>query len=329
MFSFFTLTTPADQISYPFLALTSFIFPFVVLSSIDTIRKDTSFFYQLLLFIQFLLIVVFSLDNFLFFYIVFEVVAFPMFLLVGIYGPRSQRVQAAYKFFIYTFLGSIFMLLGLLLLYFSVGSLNQHYLQTLYFSEESQIFLFFLIFPAFAVKIPMMPLHLWLPEAHVEAPTSVSILLASLLLKTGGYALIKFVLPLFPMGVYYWSPLISLMAVYSVIAASAIALVQVDMKKLIAYSSVAHMNVSLLGLMSGSVLGIQGGMYLMLAHAFTSTGLFSGIGVLYDRYHTRNLIYYSGLVQVMPLFSLVYFGLILGNLSFPFTPEDLQQNLLS
>jgi len=186
-------------------------------------------------------------------------------------------------------------------------------------NSNSQIYFFFLVFFALAVKIPMVPLHLWLPEAHVEAPTGISVLLAALLLKTGGYGFIRFVLPLFPVGVHFWSSAVVSLSLISILFASWWATAQIDMKKTIAYSSVAHMNVCMLGLFCDSILAVQASTYMMLAHAFVSAGLFTGVGVIYDRYHTRSIRACSGLGSYMPGFYFWYFFLILCNFSFPFS----------
>lgn len=306
-----------DWINLPFLVLTSLFFPYVLVVS-NSVRGDKNLFSLLLVVIQFLLVVLFSTDNFFVFYIFFELIAFPMFLLIGVYGSQPARIPAAYKFFIYTFGGSVFMLSGLTALYYFYGSCRLSHL-TGAVSPEGQVYFFFLVFFALAVKIPIVPFHLWLPEAHVEAPTGVSVLLAALLLKTGGYGFIRFVLPLFPAGVHFWSSTVITLSLVSILFASWWATAQVDMKKTIAYSSVAHMNVSMLGVFCSSVVALQAAVYMMLAHAFVSAGLFTGIGVLYDRYHTRSIRACSGLASYMPNFCFWYFFLILANFSFPFS----------
>jgi len=304
-----------DWINLPFLFLSSLFFPYTMIVSRESIRKNKNIYFLLLILIQLFLVALFSTNNFFVFYVFFELIAFPMFLLIGVYGSQPARIPAAYKFFIYTFLGSIFMLAGLISLYYFYGSC--------YFGvvvdSSSQIYFFFLVFFALAVKIPMVPFHLWLPEAHVEAPTGISVLLAALLLKTGGYGLIRFVLPMFPVGVHFWSSSVVSLGLISILFASWWATAQVDMKKTIAYSSVAHMNVCVLGLFCDSILAIQASTYMMLAHAFVSAGLFTGVGVIYDRYHTRNIRAISGLSSFMPTFYFWYFFLVLANFSFPFS----------
>ena len=308
-----------DSVGLPYVFLTVSLIPVVVLASLDSIRRNQQTYYFWVLFLGGILVLCFCVRDFLTFYVLFEVLGFPMFLLIGQYGPRPQRVGAAYKFFVYTFGGSAFILPVLVYLQFWLGSTEVFFLREVQFTEYEQALFFGLCAVPFGVKIPVVPLHLWLPEAHVEAPTPISMLLAGLLLKTGGYAFIRFLLPVFPHGGYVWGPLLSGVGVFSVVVASLYALVQVDMKRMIAYASVAHMSVVLLGILTGTPEGSTGATYLMLAHGYTSAGLFAGIGVLYDRYHTRTVRYYGGLAGVMPVFGILFFVLTLGNLSFPFT----------
>ena len=314
-----TSTFVLDSVGLPYVFLTVSLIPVVVLASLDSIRRNQSTYYFWVLFLGGVLVLCFCVRDFLTFYVLFEILGFPMFLLIGQYGPRPQRVNAAYKFFVYTFGGSAFILPVLVYLQFWLGSTEVFFLQGVQFTEYEQALFFGLCAVPFGVKIPVVPLHLWLPEAHVEAPTPISMLLAGLLLKTGGYAFIRFLLPVFPHGGYVWGPLLSGVGVFSVVVASLYALVQVDMKRMIAYASVAHMSVVLLGILTGTPEGSTGATYLMLAHGYTSAGLFAGIGVLYDRYHTRTIRYYGGVAGVMPVFGVAFFILTLGNLSFPFT----------
>jgi len=242
-----------------------------------------------------------------------------MFVLIGLYGPRVQRLSAAYKFFGYTFVGSAFILPVLIYLYFEIGSTQPSVLVGYQFTEvEQALFVGLTVFP-FAVKVPVMPLHLWLPEAHVEAPTPVSMLLAALLLKTGGYAVLRFVLPVWNFGVYFWSPFFVTVGLVSILWGSLYALIQVDTKRMIAYASVAHMSLVFLGCWVHQGGALYGGVLLMVAHGYISAGLFAGIGVLYDRYHTRTIRYLGGIASCMPLFGILFFLLTLGNFSFPFT----------
>lgn len=308
-----------DGVSLPYVFLTVTLIPVVLLASLESIRKNQVAYYFWVLFLGGVLTLCFCVNNFLLFYVLFEVLGFPMFLLIGQYGPRPQRVGAAYKFFTYTFVGSAFILPVLVYLQFWVGSTDVLTLREVQFTEYEQVLFFGLCTLPFAVKVPLVPFHLWLPEAHVEAPTPISMLLAGLLLKTGGYAFIRFLLPTFPVGAYLWGPAATAVGLFSVGYASVYALVQVDMKRMIAYASVAHMSLVFLGFFSGVTLTVQGASYLMLAHGYTSAGLFAGIGVLYDRYHTRTIRQYGGLATGMPVFGVLFFILTLGNLSFPFT----------
>lgn len=308
-----------DALGAPYVFLTVTLMPVVVLASLESIRKNQVVYYFWLLLLGGVLTLCFCVSHFLVFYVLFEILGFPMFLLVGQYGPRPQRVSAAYKFFVYTFGGSAFVLPVLAYLQFWWGTTDVTALVTHQFTEYEQTLFFGLCAVPFAVKVPLVPFHLWLPEAHVEAPTPVSMLLAGLLLKTGGYAFVRFLLPAFPAGAYVWGPALCGIGLFSVVFASLYALVQVDMKRMIAYASVAHMSVVFLGVFSGVALGVQGATYLMLAHGYTSAGLFAGIGVLYDRYHTRTVRRYGGLAGFMPAFAVLFFVLTLGNLSFPFT----------
>ena len=308
-----------DPLGLPYVFLTVTVTPLVVLAGLDSIRKSQASFYFWVLFLEATLVLCFCVEDFLVFYILFEVLGFPMFLLIGVYGPRPQRVAAAYKFFVYTFGGSAFILPVLVYLHWGVGSTGVVFLREYQFTPYEQALFLGLCSLPFGVKIPLVPVHLWLPEAHVEAPTPISMLLAGLLLKTGGYAFLRFLVPVFPQGVYLWSPLLGGVGVFSILVASLYALVQVDIKRMIAYASVAHISVVFLGILTGTPGGAAGATYLMLAHGYTSAGLFAGIGVLYDRYHTRTIRYYGGLAGVTPLLGLTFFVLTLGNLSFPFT----------
>lgn len=308
-----------DPLGLPYVFLTVSLLPLVILASLDSIRKNQVTYYFWVLFLGGILVLCFCVEDFLVFYILFEVLGFPMFLLIGQHGPRTQRVGAAYKFFVYTFAGSAFILPVLVYFHWGLGSTGLVFLREYQFTPWEEALFFGLCAVPFGVKIPLIPLHLWLPEAHVEAPTPISMLLAGLLLKTGGYAFLRFLIPVFPYGLYIWGPFLMGVGVFSVIFGSLYALVQVDMKRIIAYASVAHMSVVFLGLLTGTPQGAQGATYLMLAHGYTSAGLFGGIGVLYDRYHTRTIRYYGGLAAVMPLLAICFFLLTLGNLSFPFT----------
>jgi NADH:ubiquinone oxidoreductase subunit 4 (subunit M) len=242
-----------------------------------------------------------------------------MFLLIGIWGSRSRKIYASYQFFVYTLLGSVFVLLCFLSIYFNKGSSSFDFFLNSYFFTNRQLIIWILMFLGFAVKIPMIPLHIWLPEAHVEAPTPGSVILAGILLKLGSYAIIRLLLVFFFFIVYDLIFIILVISLLGFTYASMVALSQIDIKKIIAYSSVAHMNFSLFGMFSYSIIGIAGMFFLMLGHAITSGALFLGIGVLYDRYKTRLIFYYGSLVIFMPVFSIIYFIFILSNFGFPGT----------
>jgi len=305
-----------DGISLLFLLLTTFILPLCFLATASN-KKYTFELIICLCFLEFFVILCFVTTNLFFFYIFFESVLIPMFLLIGSWGSRERKMNAAYYLVIYTIFGSFFLLFGILYLYILTGSTDYVVLEKLLLKEEHQMRLWVCFFIPFAVKVPMFPFHIWLPEAHVEAPTVGSVVLASLLLKLGTYGFLRFTLPLFGHANAYYLPVIVLLAILSIVFASFSAIRQRDLKKIIAYSSVAHMNFTVLGLFSYSYQGIDGAMYLMLAHGFVSAALFFCIGFLYDRLQTRDIQQLSGLTQVMPLYSVFLLMFTLANMGFP------------
>lgn len=307
-----------DGISISFIMLSVFIiiFCFLIYWNLNYLFKFYSF---ILFFSLWVLINIFSSLDLFFFYIFFEGVVIPMFFLIGIWGSRKRKIYASYQFFIYTLLGSIFVLLIILSIYFNKGSSSFDYVLNMNYSSSRNIIIVLLLFLGFGVKVPIMPLHIWLPEAHVEAPTPGSIILASILLKLGTYAMIRLLLTLLldvSIDLIFFFLILSL---FGFTYASMIALNQIDIKKIIAYSSVAHMNFSLLGLFSETLIGLSGIFFLMFGHAITSGALFLSIGILYDRYKTRLIFYYGSIILFMPLFGIAMFLLVLSNFGFPGT----------
>jgi proton-translocating NADH-quinone oxidoreductase chain M len=261
------------------------------------------------------------------FYLFFESVLIPMFILVGIWGSRERKIFASTQLIIYTLFGSLFILNGIIYFLLTNGSVDINVINSTPLEPAVEFILWSLLFFGFCIKVPMMPFHLWLPEAHVEAPTAGSVLLAGVLLKLGSYGFLRFLIYLWPFSCLYFVPLIFVLATISVIFGSLITLRQIDMKKIIAYSSIVHMNFSLFGLFSFSISGLLGGLIATLSHGFVSSGLFLSVGVLYERYHSRLLKYYGGIAQLMPFFSVYFFFLTLGNISFPFTLNFLGEFL--
>lgn len=278
----------------------------------------------LLFMIQFFCINFFISTQLMVFYIFFESVLIPMYLLIGIWGLRDRKVHASYQFFLYTFFGSLFLLFGLIILGAMMDSYDINYISEYWwFSANNplfvQIFLWFCIFLGFAIKIPMVPFHIWLPEAHVEAPTAGSIILAGILLKFGTYGFYKILLQLLPLATLYLSKFIICMSLMSIFYGSIVTYAQIDLKKIIAYSSVSHMGYVTLGLVLDNIEGIAGALYMMITHGFISGGLFYIVGILYERYGTRNIFYYGGLKNIMPKYVFFFFLLTLANMNLPLT----------
>nr|WGM81686.1 NADH dehydrogenase subunit 4 [Mastigias papua] len=308
-----------DNISFPFILLTNLLIPICIIISWNTINFLVREFIICLLLIQILLTLVFTSLNLLIFYISFEGILIPMFLIIGIWGSRKEKERAAYYFFFFTLVGSLFMLLGLFVLYNYHGTLDYQILFTRKTPESLQIWIFLAFFLSLAVKIPKIPVHIWLPQAHVEAPVAGSVLLAGVLLKLGGYGFIRFSWTLFPYAASYFSPFIILLSFIAIIYASLTTCRQIDTKKLVAYSSVAHMGLVVLGIFSKTYEGVIASVLLMVAHGFVSSGLFISVTNLYDRFHTRVIRYYRGVVYTMPLFTSLFFLLTLSNMAFPVT----------
>nr|WCH57935.1 NADH dehydrogenase subunit 4 [Hypnea nidifica] len=317
-----------DGISLFFILLTTFLIIVCILISWSSVKHNIKDYLICFLLLEFFLIQVFSVLDILLFYIYFESVLIPMFLIIGIWGSRQRKIRAAYQFFLYTLIGSLLMLLGILIIYFQVGSTDFHILWYSRFSEVKQLVLWLAFFASFAIKIPMIPFHIWLPEAHAEAPTAGSVILAGILLKMGGYGFLRFSLPMFPWASIYFSPLIFTLSVIAVIYASLTTLRQVDLKKIIAYSSVSHMGFVTIGIFSLNLQGLEGGIFLMLSHGLVSSALFFCVGILYDRYKTRIIKYYTGLVQVMPLYGIFFLFFTFANIGFPGTSSFIGEILV-
>jgi len=281
-----------------------------------------------LLLIELFLLIIFSVLDLMLFYIFFEAILIPMYLIIGVWGSRERKIRAVYLFFFYTLCGSLLMLIGILYIYNQVGTLNLEYLLAWNFTLTEQIFLWFAFFFSFASKIPMFPFHIWLPEAHVEAPTVGSVLLAGILLKLGVYGFLRFSLTLFADASLYFAPLIYLLSVVGVIYASLTALRQTDLKRIIAYSSIAHMNLVTLGIFSFNVIGLEGSIIQSISHGFVSGGMFLLIGILYDRYHSRFLYYYGGIVHFMPIYAALFLIFTLANIALPGTSSFTGEFLL-
>ena len=270
------------------------------------------------LFLETVMLGMFSSIDILLFYVFFESVLIPMFLIIGIWGGE-RRIYASFKFFLYTLLGSVLMLIAIIFIYQNTNSMDIGYLQGNFFSKKAQIYLWLAFFASFAVKIPMWPFHTWLPDAHVEAPTAGSVILAGVLLKMGGYGFIRFSVGILPEATNYFTPLIMSLSIIAIVYTSLVALAQTDMKKLIAYSSVAHMGMVTIGIFLVNHQGIEGAIIQMISHGVVSAALFLCVGVIYDRMHTRDINFYSGLVNKMPKYSLVFMIFTLASIGLPGT----------
>lgn len=308
-----------DGISLFFVLLTVVLIPLCFLISWNSVTTNLRQYLISFLFIEFLLVNVFCVLDVLFFYIFFESVLIPMYVVIGVWGSRERKSLASYYFFLYTLMGSVLMLISILYIYYQAGTTDYEILLSFKFSLEEQKFIWLTFFIAFASKMPMMPMHLWLPEAHVEAPTSGSVILAGVLLKLGSYGFIRFSLPLFPEASFFFSPLVYILATISIIYASFTAIRQTDFKRIIAYTSVAHMNVVVLGIFSFNGLGVEGAILQSLSHGFVASALFAIIGVVYERHKTRLVKYYGGLAHTMPLYSTVFLFFTMANIGFPGT----------
>ena len=316
-----------DGISLSFILLTTLLIPICIITSWNKISKNVSYFIALFLIIECFLIGVFSSLDLFIFYIFFEGSLIPLFLIIGIWGG-SNRVYASYKFFLFTIFGSLLMLLGILTLYFYSGTSQLTLLINTNIPFILQIWLFLSFFASFAIKIPMWPFHTWLPDAHVEAPTAGSIILAGIILKLGGYGFLRFSLPLFPEASEFFAPFIFILSLIAIIYISLVALAQTNIKKLIAYSSVAHMGFVTIGIFSRNLEGLQGSVFQMISHGLISAALFLSAGFLIDKMKTKNIDNFGGLWNQMPIFSVFFMVYCLGAISFPGTTGFIGEFLI-
>ena len=307
-----------DGISILFILLSTFITPICVITVNYTVKKRLKDFLIAILILETFMIGVFCSLDLVVFYLFFEAGLIPMFLIIGIWGGE-RRVYSAFKFFLYTLLGSVLMLIAIISIYWITGTTDVEKLYELGIDQKYQNLLWLAFFSSFAVKTPMWPVHTWLPDAHVEAPTAGSVLLAAVLLKMAGYGFIRFSLGLFPAASEYFVPLVYTLSLIAIIYTSLVALMQEDMKKLIAYSSVAHMGFVTLGIFTLTQQGIEGSIFQMISHGFVSAALFLTVGVVYDRHHTRLISKYGGLVSIMPKYAIVFMVFALGSLGLPGT----------
>ncbi len=307
-----------DGISLPFVILTTAVLPFCILASWKSVKLRVREYMMAFLLLETLMIGTFSALDLMLFYLFFEGGLIPMFLIIGVWGgPR--RVYASFKFFLYTLLGSVLMLLAIMALYWNAGTTDIPTLMHTAVPRSLQTWAWLAFFASFAVKMPMWPVHTWLPDAHVEAPTAGSVILASILLKMGGYGFLRFSLPMFPLASHHFAPLIFSLSAIAIIYTSLVALMQEDIKKLIAYSSVAHMGFVTMGIFAGTTQGVAGGMFQMISHGIVSGALFLCVGIIYDRLHTREIAAYGGLVNRMPLYALVLMVFTMANVGLPGT----------
>jgi NADH-quinone oxidoreductase subunit M len=307
-----------DGISMPFVILTAFLMPFCIVASWESITKRVREYMIAFLVLETMMIGVFVALDTVLFYVFFEAGLIPMFLIIGIWGG-ARRIYASFKLFLYTLLGSVLMLLAIMAMYWDAGTTDIIKLLAHKFDARMQFWLWLAFFASFAVKMPMWPVHTWLPDAHVEAPTAGSVILAGILLKMGGYGFIRFSLPMFPEASQYFASFVFALSVIAIIYTSLVAMMQEDIKKLIAYSSVAHMGFVTMGIFSGNMQGVQGAVFQMISHGLVSGALFLCVGIVYDRMHTREVAAYGGLVNRMPWYALAFMVFTMANVGLPGT----------
>jgi NADH-quinone oxidoreductase subunit M len=307
-----------DGISMLFVILTTFLMPLCILASWESVETRVKEYMIAFLVLETLMLGVFCALDIVLFYLFFEGGLIPMFLIIGVWGGK-RRVYASFKFFLYTLLGSVLMLLAMMAMYWHAGTTDIPTLLATTFPADMQFWLWLAFFASFAVKMPMWPVHTWLPDAHVEAPTGGSVILAAILLKMGGYGFLRFSLPMFPLASEQLAPLVFTLSIVAIIYTSLVALVQEDIKKLIAYSSVAHMGFVTMGIFTASQQGIDGAIFQMLSHGIVSAALFLCVGVVYDRMHTREIAAYGGLVERMPKYAFAFMVFTMANVGLPGT----------
>jgi len=327
-FFFFSFDLYIDPLSLLFLFLTVFIMNCCFIFNWNSRSSYQNSYYISLLSVELILFFIFTTVNLLLFYIFFEFILIPFFLLIGLVGYNKRKIHASFLLFFYTFFGSLFMLLGIVFFFVQKGSFSSFDLINHSIPLEHQYYLWWCFFISFAIKIPVFPFHLWLPEAHVEAPTEGSVILAGILLKLGTYGLCRFLFFIFPQCSYYYSNIVLLLCSIGVVYTSLMAIRQIDIKKIIAYSSVAHMNFCTIGLFSFNTYSLQGCIFMMLGHGFVSSALFFLIGIIYNRYHTKLIYHYSGLCYTMPFYYFFFFIFMFSNISFPMTVNFVSEMLI-
>jgi proton-translocating NADH-quinone oxidoreductase chain M len=315
----FFMSFGVDGISLFFILLSTFLTPLCLLTSYKQGLTRVKEYCLVLITVELFILCSFTALDLITFFFFFESILIPMFFLIGIWGSRERKIRASFLFFLYTLFGSVFFFFSILVLYYDTGSTSFNILSKSSISFDKELVIWLFLYIAFSIKIPTIPMHIWLPEAHVEAPTAGSVILAGLLLKLGGYGFIRILLVILSKSTFYYLPLTDTFAIVSIIYASLTTIRQIDMKRIIAYSSVAHMNLVVLGIFSGNIQGIAGSIFLMIAHGIVSSALFFLIGVVYDKYGTRIVYYYGGLSQTMPIFAMQLLIFCMANVGLPIT----------